>query len=152
MINPESGQSVYDPTPAVSLRRGIQDSTEFRVYIDEMLRRLPQYSDLAAGIPAEAPGSVEWLKRIGAFWVEAREQQGLTIRDVAQRIGVETDAVRFLEFGMGYPELGIIDPNGQINPGAVVESDLARNYAGALGRPELFEKFREQFGPPQAAK
>lgn len=152
MSDPEAGRGGYDPVPRSTIRRAILNDPEFKIYMEELWVRLPKFGELAASIPAEAPGSVEWLGRIGKFWWLAREQQGLTRREVAQRIGVETDAVRFLEFGMGYSELGIIDQDGKLNPSAAVESPLVGGYANALGRPELLEQFRDRFSVPPVTR
>lgn len=130
-----------------------EDSRAFRA---EMFKRMPVYGNLAASIPAEAPGSVEWLGRVGKFWWKAREQQGLTRQRTAQQMGVGVSALRFLEVGLGYPELGIVNPDGEINPNAAADSDIVKNYAQALGQPQLYEDFCKTFNlaptPPTEPK
>ena len=126
------------------------DSSEFKAYSDELFKRLDVHLDLAASIPAEQPGSVEWLDRIGEFWRKAREQSGVSRNAIADQIGIPLNSVRFLEVGLGYPELGLIQ-EGKVNPSAALESDIHRRYAEALGHPELLQQFQEQFSMPRTA-
>mgnify|MGYP001610657491 CR=1 FL=1 len=112
------------------------NSPEFKQYLDELWTRLPGYGEHAAAIRSEAPGSVEQLGRIGKYWWQAREAEGLTRYEVAERMGVPVNQVRFLEVGMGSEEEREI---------------LPVLYANALGKPDLYVGFLKQFGlePPR---
>lgn len=123
------------------------DSPDIQEYQEELFKRLVVYARLAAFIPKEAPGSVEWLGRIGKFWWEAREQSGLDRYQMAERMDVHVNSVRFVEVGIGYPELGLITPDGKVSPEAVGESEFPRKYAQALGNPEFYNQFLEKFIP-----
>lgn len=85
-------------------------------------------------MPPEAPRSIEWLGRTGKFWWGYREQGNLSRYQVANRMGVNVNEVRFFEVGLAVPEVAL--------------SDFPRRYAEALGKPELYEQFREQFDLP----
>lgn len=133
-----------DPQDQALLNR---NSPEFRAYTDELYRRMPTMARLAALIAPGQPGSVEWLGRIGRFWWEAREETGLSRTEVAKRMNIDINTVRFVEFGYGYPELGLVSPEGRINPTSIAESDFPGRYAEALGRVDLLPTFRARFSP-----
>lgn len=107
-----------------------QESSDFTEYLDELRRRLPEYARRAAAVSPEAKGSIEWLARIGKFWWEAREREGLSRYQVAEKLDVPVNSVRFLELG-----IASLDEVANLPP----------KYATALGRPELYSRFIEQF-------
>jgi len=110
-----------------------RDSPEFKAYMAELRMRLPGYARRAATVPPGERDSVEWLGRMGKFWWEAREREGLSRSQVAKRMGVTANQIRFLEFGLaGSEELTI---------------DFLGRYAAALGRPSLLEEFSATFAP-----
>ena len=126
-------------------RQDVLDSPELAAYVEALWPRLAEFARLAATVPPEAPGSIEWYGRIGKFWWLARERQGLTREEVAQRMSEDIDSVRFLEFGLGWSELGITTGDNKIDPSAVADSDMVKGYAQALGQPQLYEQFCERF-------
>jgi len=100
--------------------------------MDELWKRVRIFSRRsAAGMPDER-WSPEWLEEIGRFWQQAREQSGLSRQDIAQRLDVTLNEVRFLEYGLATPS--------ELKKGWVTR------YAEALGEPALDTAFREQFG------
>jgi hypothetical protein len=108
-----------------------RNSAEFRAYLDEVWRRLRLFSKRTAAIPPDERGSSEWLSAAGTFWKAARERAGLSAQDVAPRLGLSVNQVRFLELGL------------------VTRNDLSeqrlREYARTVGDPELYEVFRKRF-------
>ena len=106
------------------------ESPEFNQYLEELFRRLPGYVKRATGIEPEASGSIEQLGRMGKYLWEAREVAGLTRYEVAERMGVPVNQVRFLELGLGSEE---------------ERENLPVVYANALGRPDLYVGFLKQF-------
>jgi hypothetical protein len=110
---------------------GNRNSAEFSAYMDELWRRLRLFSKRSAAIPAEEQGSFEWLVAAGAFWRQAREQASVTRDDVAEQLGISVNQVRFLELGL-------------VTAHELSERRL-REYARAIGDPELYERFRQQF-------
>ena len=104
--------------------------------------RIREYALHAAVVPADERGSVEWVEKIGKFWWEAREQEGLTRDDVASRMGEDVNGVRFLEYGVGYEELHLSYNGSTLT---ALDLEFAQRYANALGKPELFEAFKERF-------
>jgi hypothetical protein len=119
--------AVQDPANAK------RNSAELRAYMDALWQRLRVFAKRSAPIPADKPGSFEWLSAAGAFWWQARERAGLSRNDVAQRLGLQVNQVQFLEFGLA------------------TRQDLSerrlRDYARALDAPELADQFRERFEP-----
>lgn len=116
-------------------RDQIAESDEFRRYTEKLLVKLPNYARRAAGVAPEAPGSIEWLMRTGKFWWEAREEAGLSRHQMAEKIGIDIDDLRFAE--MGLPEPG------------VWQSEFPKRYADALGQPTLYDAFCERFNLPK---
>jgi hypothetical protein len=110
---------------------GNRNSAEFRAYVDELWRRLRLFSKRSAAIPAEEQGSFEWLVAAGAFWRQAREEASVSRADVAQQLGISINQVRFLELGL-------------VSRHELSERRL-RQYAEAIGDPELYDRFRQQF-------
>lgn len=107
------------------------NSPQFKLYLDELWRRLPNYAERAAAISPEAPSSVEQLGRIGKYWWRARETARLSRYHVAERMGVSVNQVRFFEIGLGSEE---------------ERETLPLPYANALGRPDLYVQFLKRFG------
>lgn len=124
-------------------RQEVELSPDFRSYLDELYQRLPGYASRAATIPAGEFGSVEWLRDVGRFHWEARAASGLTRRQVAERMGVPVNAIRFFEFGVSDRELGLRVGTGEDS------REFPRAYAEVIGRPELYSQYRERFFPGQ---
>jgi hypothetical protein len=99
--------------------------------MDELWQRLRLVSRGAARVPAAAPGSVDWLARVGRFWWQARERAGVSRAELAARLDCPVNQLRFFEFGLFSPE--------ELGGGLVHE------YARALGEPDLVGRFREEF-------
>ena len=99
--------------------------------MDELWRRLRVFARRSAAIPADERGSFEWLSAAGTFWWEARERAGLSRDEVARRLNVPLNQVRFIEFGLVTPQ--------------ELSERCVREYARALGAPELSDQFRERF-------
>ena len=116
----------------VEVRKAIENP-EFRAHLQELYERLPAYAERVASVPPEQPYSAEWLGRVGRFCWRARERSGLSRREVAQRAGVPINLIRFLEVGLVSHE--------ELN-----ENALLRQYAEALGQPELLGELRQRFG------
>jgi hypothetical protein len=110
-----------------------RNSAEFRAYVDELWRRLRVFSKRSAAIPAHERGSFEWLSAAGAFWRQARTAAGISREDLAEHLGVPVNQVRFLELGL-------------VAPHELSERRL-RDFANAVGDPDLYDQFREQFEP-----
>jgi hypothetical protein len=108
-----------------------RNSAEFRAYVDELWQRLRLFSKRSAAIPAEEQGSFEWLIAAGAFWRQAREGASVTRDDVAEQLSISVNQVRFLELGL-------------VTSHELSERRL-REYARALGDPQLYDRFRQQF-------
>ena len=72
MNNPEAEQDGYDPTPRSTRRDAVLRDSDLKAYVDKLYHRLPTYAELAADIAPEAPGSVEWLGRIGKLVAGSR--------------------------------------------------------------------------------
>ncbi len=128
-------EQVTEERDPQGLRRELADSTQLKGYMEELRSRLPAFTRRAAAVEPEAPGSVEWLGRIGKFWWKAREDRELTRDEVAERSGTRLNEIMFLEAGLLTPQ--------ELKP------DFLRGYAEALGDAELFAQFQEQF--PQKA-
>lgn len=107
-----------------------EETLELKRYMEKLWQRLPGYARRAAALPSESAGSVEWLGRIGKFWWNAREGFGLDRNQMAERLGVDLDVVRFFELGLGEgKEL----------------TDLPQHYATVFGKPELYDEFCHKF-------
>lgn len=103
------------------------ESPEVTQYFDELRKRLPGYAQRAAEVPAGAAESVEALEQLGTWWQQAREQNGLSRRQVAERMGVEINQVRFVELGLATAE--------------DLQGEFLQRYAEALGDPELYQQY-----------
>src|SRR3989344_7699371 len=115
-----------------------EESPEYRAYVEELWNRMPAHARRAATIPPNEPGSVEWLARVGKFWWEAREQTRLSRYQLAVRAGIKVNQVRFLEFGLAKPE--------------ELRDELLRDYAGALGKTDLYNDYQSRFAIPPELK
>ena len=108
------------------------ETAELRGYMDELWKRIPEYAQRAHDIPSGARNSVEWLKQIGDFWRAERENKGLSRQEVAERMSVPVNRIRFIEVGVPEEE----DLNDK----------FLQLYAEALESPEFPQSFKEQFG------
>ncbi|HEV7663590.1 MAG TPA: hypothetical protein VGQ62_08655 [Chloroflexota bacterium] len=77
-----------------------RSSDELKGFLDELFRRLRVFIERSATIPPNEVGSPEWLAAVGASWRQARERDGLAQSEIAQRLGVDVDHVRFQELGL----------------------------------------------------
>jgi len=111
------------------------ESREFRDYAAELSARLPEYARRAASVEPETEGSIEWCGRIGKFWWQAREQKGLSRYQVAEKMAVNVNQVRFMEVGF--------------NDLTDLSNDFFVSYAQALDRPELYKEFCRRFTLPK---
>ena len=110
-----------------------QDKADMLTYMDELGKsRLTRFRERAAAIPANAVGSSEWLKDVGDYWEEARTNSGLSRYEVAGKIGVHVNVIRFLELGMAYPE----ELYGKLLP------QLSQSLTGNL---ESYETFNQKY-------
>lgn len=73
---------------------------ELRTFLDDLWRRLRIFNSRTAAIPSDETGSAEWLAAVGASWRQARERQALSTDEVARRLGVAVNHVRFQELGL----------------------------------------------------
>lgn len=118
----------------MDIRDQVEHSEEMKGYMQEFQQRILEFTRRAAVVPPNSKGSVEWLGRIGKFWWQARENQGLSRYEVAEKLGVPVNQIRFLEFGMPTPnEL----------------RSLTDRYAEALGQPDLSDQFCKTFNLPK---
>ncbi len=106
-------------------------SPDGRAHLDELIKRLPGYADRAYAVPPGMPGSIEWLGGVGKYWTEAREKQNLNRPQFSRRIGVPSSDLMFFEIGLAGPDVAL--------------SSLPRRYAETLGKPELYDRYRERF-------
>jgi hypothetical protein len=117
--------------PAPDQATSISSTADLPAYLDELWRRLPDFALHAAGLPADEPGSFEWLVSAGEFWQAAREQAGMDREAAAATLGSSLDRLRLMEYGL-------------VSPRSFSPRRL-RRYATALGDPELVDRFRERF-------
>lgn len=115
----------------MSRERDVFEDPDVKDYLDQLWARLPSYARRSAAVPPGDPSSIEWMGRVGKFWWELREQHNLSRYQVADLMGAHINEVRFFEFGLAMPEVAL--------------SDFPKSYAEALGKPELYEEFREKF-------
>lgn len=106
---------------------------EWERYMDELFSLLPAYGRRATTFSEGAPGSVEWLRKIGDFWQGARKGVGITQEELAERMGVTSTKLQFLELGTEPPT-----------------TNLLRRLAEALGNPTLYDEFLQKFGGNRA--
>ena len=110
-----------------------QERTDALAYIDELeSSRLGKMTERAKSIPAGQLGSVEWFEEVGNYWKEVRETSGTERYDVAARIGLHVNVVRFLEHGLAYPE----ELQGDLLP------KLSQSLTGDL---RAFETFSQRY-------
>lgn len=82
-----------------------QEKADMLSYSDELGdSRLPRHTERARAIPAGQLGSSEWFEKVGHYWEEARENNGVERYDLAEKAGVHVNIIRFLELGLAYPE------------------------------------------------
>ena len=124
------GEAIPEPEENEEVLAVIE-SEEFGGYLEELRQRLPAYGLRAASVMPEEPGSIELAGRIGKFWWEARERAGVSRYQIAERMGMSPNQVRFLEVGLASPE--------------ELRNGILPAYAEALGQPELLEECRQQF-------
>jgi hypothetical protein len=107
------------------------ETPEMQEFVEELRKRLPAYAAEVGAVPANEPGSVEWLLRVGRFWWEARERCKLTRADVARKMGVDSNRVTLFEVGLA----DVADAmNGFVD-----------DFAAALGEPKLVSEFDRKF-------
>ncbi|MBI2642182.1 MAG: helix-turn-helix domain-containing protein [Candidatus Wildermuthbacteria bacterium] len=107
------------------------ESRELREYMDELWKRLPEHTRRAASVKPGSHRSVEWYAQVGKFFRDAREQAGLDRYQVAKRMDVPVNHIRFLEVGVA--------DEGEL------DRDFLKNYANALGESELFDTAQRRF-------
>lgn len=112
------------------VKQSVAEADELERFMLKVLRRLPGYMRRCSITP-ELEGSAEWMSKLGMFWWNAREERGVSRSDVAVRMRVPEDNVRFLEFGLAEQD--------------ELKEDFLRGYSLAIGAPEIYDQFQEKF-------
>ncbi|OGE16639.1 hypothetical protein A2858_02230 [Candidatus Daviesbacteria bacterium RIFCSPHIGHO2_01_FULL_36_37] len=103
------------------------DSPGWKSFSAGLNERLVEFGDRAAKIPAGAYGSAEWAERAGGFLWEMRKQQRVPRTSVAEKIGVDSNVLLFLELGVGrFREY---------------TGNLPERYAEAIGNPGVYSSY-----------
>ena len=127
MVNPKD----VDPSQLPSFIPSDPESEELREYMDELWKRLPEHARRAASVKPDAHRSVEWYASVGKFFRQEREGAGLNRYEVAKKMGVPVNVIRFLEVGIPTDE--------------ELSSDFVLKYARAIGKPGLWASFENHF-------
>ncbi len=112
------------------LTRRVRDSPEFRETMDDVFDRLPDFFVRVATVKVGARGSAEEHADIGNYWMQARLATGKSAHEIARLIGVEFKIIHAFETGLFTGE---------------ELSRLPQAYANAIGQPDLYAQFKEQF-------
>lgn len=108
------------------------NSPEAKAHKTELYSRLQAVTRSTQDLNPTDIGSPEWRQANGQFWRSARTETRIPLTEVASKIGVRPDVLRFVDTGL------ILDP----------ELGLLEKYAQALGKPELLGDFAKQLQTP----